>query len=92
MHEEALLRDLLRKIDEVARENEALRVTRVRLWVGALSHLAEAHLAERWAMSTVGSIAEGSQLDVTFSGDPGDPRANRAVLESIDTVGPAGEP
>ena len=38
MHERALMDDVMRKIDAVARANGAVRVTRVTVRLGALSH------------------------------------------------------
>ena len=87
MHEESLLRDLVRRVDDVARAHGAARVTCVRLWVGALSHLAGTDLGPRWALATEGTLAAGSRLDLTVSDDPHDPRAASVMLESIDTSG-----
>lgn len=84
MHEEALLADLLRKLDEVARAQGTAHVARVQLWVGALSHFSEAGLRNRWALVTVGTVADRARLDVTVSSDLTDPRATQLVLESVD--------
>ncbi len=86
MHEEALIRDLVQKIDAVARAHGAEHVTRVRLWVGALSHLGGTDLGARWALATEGTRAAGSRLELTVSDDPRDPRAGGVVLESLDTT------
>ena len=83
MHEEALIRDLRAKIVEVARANGADRVSRVALWVGALSHLDEAHLREDWPRIVQGTPAEGAVLEVQSSSDPQDPRAQAVVLASL---------
>lgn len=85
MHEEALLRDLLRKIDEVARRHGARRVTGVSVWIGALSHLSPSWLRGRWELATAGSIAAGARLTVRLSTDAADPRAAGVVLESVET-------
>jgi hydrogenase nickel incorporation protein HypA/HybF len=89
MHEEAVLRDLLRKVEEVARSNGASRVTRVHLWVGALSHFSETTLCERWALATRATALEGSKVEVELSTDARDPRAGGVVLRSVE-VTPAG--
>jgi hydrogenase nickel incorporation protein HypA/HybF len=91
MHEEALLRDLLGKVEEVARANGATRVTRIQLWVGALSHFSEAALRERWTLATRETPLKGSRLEVEMSSDPNDPRAGGVILRSVD-VTPAGTP
>jgi Zn finger protein HypA/HybF involved in hydrogenase expression len=91
MHEEALLRDLLRKVDEVARTYGASHVTRVHLWVGALSHFSDAALRERWALATRATALEGSRVEVEMSTDARDPRAGGVVLRSVE-VAPAETP
>jgi hydrogenase nickel incorporation protein HypA/HybF len=84
VHETGMFRDLLRKIEEVADLERARRVTRVRLWVGALSHLTAAQLREQWPTVTRGTVAEGAALEVAVSRDPADPRAQGVVLTSVD--------
>jgi len=84
MHEQAMYRDLLRKIEEVSAAERVHRITRIRLWVGALSHLTEDRLREQWPHETRGTVAEGARLEVEVSADPGDPRAQGVVLTSID--------
>jgi hydrogenase nickel incorporation protein HypA/HybF len=86
MHEEATLRDLRRKLDDVARTNGVVRFARVRLWVGALSHFSEASLRGRWEETVVGSAAEGARLDLEISEDRSDPRAQGVVLVSVDAA------
>ncbi len=84
MHEEALLRDLHRKVLEVAAAQAATRVRRISLWVGALAHLTEEQLRARWVETFAGTLAEGAQLDIEHSLDPEDPRADKIVLTKMD--------
>lgn len=84
MHEEAMLQDLRRKIVEVAAGERAVRVTRVRLWVGALSHVSEAQLRLEWPRVVGGTVAQTASLEVTASADSTDTRAQGLVLLSLD--------
>lgn len=84
MHEQAMFRDLLQKITEVSHTEGARRVTRIRLWVGAFSHLTEPQLREQWPQATRGTVAEGAALEVVVSTDFDDPRAQGIVLTSVD--------
>ena len=84
MHEQALMRDVMRKIEAVARSDGATRVTRVRVRLGALSHFTPDHFREHFADSSPGTIAEGAAVDVVTDDDVGDPRARDVVLESIE--------
>jgi hydrogenase nickel incorporation protein HypA/HybF len=84
MHEEALLRDLRRKLIEVASREGAGRVSRVRLWVGALSHVSEEQLRRQWDRVVEGTAAQSAALEVASSQDPTDPRAQGILLQSIE--------
>jgi hydrogenase nickel incorporation protein HypA/HybF len=87
MHEEALFRDLRRKVAEVSEGEQARRVVRVKVWVGALSHVTESRLRASWPSIVQGTPAEASQLEVDLSQDPLDPRAQFVILASLDVAG-----
>jgi hydrogenase nickel incorporation protein HypA/HybF len=84
MHEEAMLQDLRRKLVEIVGQEGSPRVVRVRLWVGALSHVSEEQLRQQWWRVVEGTGAQSAALDVTTSGDLNDPRAQGLVLVSLD--------
>ncbi|EQD63551.1 hypothetical protein B1B_06989 [mine drainage metagenome] len=84
MHEEALFRDLRRKLEEIAREEHAAQISRVSVWVGALSHVSEEILRSRWPTTVEGTAARSSRLEVQLSTDVNDPRATRIVLTQLD--------
>lgn len=83
MHEEAMLRDLRRKLVELAQANGATQLTRVTLWIGALSHSSEATVRERWTELVRGTPAEGAALQVVQSEDTSDRRAQSIVLMEV---------
>ena len=84
MHEYGLVEDLVRKVGRIAAAEGAVRVTRVRLWAGALTHLSEPNLRSLWAELARGSVASGAELLITVSDDPSDPRAQSLLLQSVD--------
>jgi len=84
MHEEAILRDLIRKAEEVARREGGCRVTRIRLKVGARSHLAGPELEARWAHATAGTSLSAAKVELELSKDRSDPDAESVVLLSLD--------
>ncbi len=88
MHEEALLKDIRRKLVEESTRASPAQVARVRLWIGALSHLSEDQLRLQWPTVVDGTPAQSARLDVTTSRDTTDPRAQGLVLMSIDVVEP----
>jgi hydrogenase nickel incorporation protein HypA/HybF len=91
MHEESMLRDLVRKAEEVAHRERASRVTRVRLWVGARSHLAGPELKDRWADAVAHTALAGSEIAIETSRDVDDPNAERVMLKSLDVESTEGE-
>ncbi len=86
MHEASLMRDLMRRIDLVARQEGVARVTAVRVRLGALSHFSAAHFKEHFAAAAAGGPAAGAHLTVTASEDRGDPHAAEVTLESLDVA------
>ena len=87
MHEQALVLDLRRRLSEIARADPGLRIRRVRLWVGALSHLTEPSVREMWPSIAEGVCPKDAQLEVEVSTDLADPRAQGVVLTSVDVEG-----
>ena len=84
MHETALVRDVVRRIEDVARATGARRITGAKIWLGALSHLSADHFREHYAIEAQGSIAAGASLAIEVSHDLGDPNAQNVRLESVD--------
>ena len=83
MHEASLMKNLMRRLDEIASAENAKRITGVSVWLGALSHMSASHFAEHFEESSVGTIAEGAKLDVTVSDDPKDPNAQEILVRSV---------
>ena len=84
MHETALVRDMVRRIEELARATNARRVTGAKVWLGALSHLSPEHLREHFAAEARDTLAAGVVLDIEVSDDLDDPHAQQVRLESVD--------
>lgn len=84
MHETALVRDVVRRIEDLARATGAYRVTGARIWLGALSHLSAEHFREHFAIAAQESIAAGATLAIEVSDDLDDPHAQNVRLESVD--------
>lgn len=84
MHEAALMRGLMRRLHRIAEDEQARRITAVRVRLGALSHFSPAHFEEHFARAARGSVAEGAALHVTVSGDAAAPDAQDVTLEEVD--------
>jgi hydrogenase nickel incorporation protein HypA/HybF len=83
MHEKALMDDLMAKILSVSTAEGGVRVTRVTVWLGALSHFTPEHFREHFDDAARGTLAEGAEVEATLDGDIADPRAQGVVLESV---------
>jgi hydrogenase nickel incorporation protein HypA/HybF len=78
------MRDVMRKIEEVALADGAARVTRVAVRLGALSHFTPDHFREHFVDASRGTIAEGAEVDALVDGDAADTRARDVILESVE--------
>ena len=88
MHERSLMASLLRQAEEIAREHRSNRVVRLRVALGALSHLSHEHFREHFEEASRGTVAEGAEMEVCVLEDITDPRAQDIVLESADIEEP----
>ena len=84
MHERALMDDLMRKIESVAHENDGVRVTRITVKLGALSHFTPEHFREHFADASRGTLAERAEVDAVLEDDVHAPNATGVVLESVE--------
>lgn len=84
MHEASLMSDLMRKILTLADVEGAERVTRVSVWLGALSHMSPAHFAEHYREAAAGSCAADAALEIAVSDDIADENAAHVVLRRIE--------
>ena len=86
MHEKALMDDLMAKILEVSNAEGGARVTRIKVWLGALSHFTPEHFREHFDDAARGTAAEGAEVMETLDDDIADPRAQGVVLESVSVA------
>jgi hydrogenase nickel incorporation protein HypA/HybF len=76
--------DLMRKITEVAHENGGVRVTRITVRLGALSHFTSEHFKEHFVDASRGTLAEGAEVEAVLEDDVHAPNATGVVLESVE--------
>ena len=84
MHETSLMADLLRKIEQLAKEAGADKVIAVKVKLGALSHISPDHFREHFEQAIIGTVAEDAQLNVEQCEDKHAPNALDILLESVD--------
>jgi len=84
VHELTLMAGIMRKVERVAQEEDARRVTGVRLRLGALAHISPEHLREHFDLAARGTVAEGARVDVEVMQDVRDPDAQEIILCSVE--------
>jgi hydrogenase nickel incorporation protein HypA/HybF len=84
VHEHALMRNVMRRIEEVAAEQGADRVTHVTVRLGALSHFTPEHFREHFVDASRDTIAEGATVDAVVDVDVAADRARDVVIESVE--------
>jgi hydrogenase nickel incorporation protein HypA/HybF len=84
MHETSLIPDLIAKIEAVARENGATKITAVDIEIGALAMIGPDHLKEHFIEAAKGTIAEGADLRLKLCEDPLDPEASSLLLKAVE--------
>lgn len=83
MHELSLMKDLIRKIESIAGAQSARKVVSIRVKLGALCHISPAHFMEHFIESSIGTIAEGAQLEFEVMNDITHPQAQDVLLDSL---------
>ena len=84
MHEFYLIEGLIRKIQTIAQEQQADKVTLVKVKLGALAHISADHFREHFIHAVRNTVAEGANLDVEEMKDPEDPHAQEILLDSVE--------
>ena len=91
MHEQALMDDLMVKIVAVSDAEGGVAVTRVTVWLGALSHFTPEHFREHFEQVARGTCAEGAAVEAKLDDDVTDARAQGVVLESVVVASVVGQ-
>jgi hydrogenase nickel incorporation protein HypA/HybF len=89
MHEQALMRDLIRKVVGVADSEGAAAVAKVSVRLGALSHFTPEHFEQHFRDSARGTLAEGAVVEAVLETSTTDPNAQGVVLESVEIEEPS---
>lgn len=86
MHEKGITEALVKKIVLLAEQENAARVTKVSVTLGALSHMSPSHFKEHFDIAAQGTIAEDAIIEAEESKDMNDPNAHLVLLKSIDVA------
>ena len=86
MHEFSLIKDLIRKILTIAREQKAKKVVGVTVKLGALSHISPDHFREHFVHASQETIAEGARLNIELMTDITAPQSLDVLIENIEVI------
>ena len=84
VHEASLMANLMHQITELAKAQQANKVTAVQLTLGALSHLSPEHVREHFLQASQGTVAAGARLDIHVGADITEPWALDIRLDGIE--------
>lgn len=84
MHEMSLIHDLMRKIETIAHDHNAIRVASVKVRLGALTHISAEHFRDHFEEACKGTLADAARLDVELLTDENDPEAQEIILDSVE--------
>lgn len=83
MHEFALMKNLMKQIQNIAEANNATKVVSVTVQLGALSHISADHFREHFEDDSRFTIAEGAELIVVQMDDINDPHAQDILIKQV---------
>lgn len=84
MHEIGIFKDLIRKIAMISQQNAGKRILKMKIQLGALSHLSAPHFQHHFDEFSAGTAAENAEIEIIVDTDEHHPRAQDVVLLSVD--------
>ena len=84
MHETALVRNLVHRVEKLCADEEAERVVEVSVWLGALCHMSPEHFADHFRQEASGTCADQAHLRIETSDDINHPHAQDVLLQSLE--------
>jgi hydrogenase nickel incorporation protein HypA/HybF len=90
MHETGIVRDLVHRLEKIAQDGGAERVSSVVVWLGALSQFSPEHFREHFDEEARGTLVEGAALKIEMSQDIAHPSAQDVMMQSVDLNTPDG--
>lgn len=84
MHETALVKNLIQKLQTICAEEKAERVVDIAVWLGALCHMSPDHFSDHFRQEAAGTCAEYARLQIEASDDINHPNAQDVLLQSLE--------
>jgi len=74
----------MRKVNDVAEQHGAQRVTAIHVQLGPLSHMSPEHFREHFDRVAKGSLAEHAELRIDEIKDIADPHAQDILIKDVE--------
>ncbi len=84
MHEQSLINNLVKKIEQIAVEQSPHRLQRVTVELGPLAHISAAHFREHFQQATANTAFANLDLVIECATDINAPNAQDILLKSVD--------
>lgn len=84
MHETALVKNLIHKLQTICAEEGADRVVDIAVWLGALCHMSPDHFSDHFRQEAAGTCAERARLQIETSDDINHANAQDVLLQSLE--------
>lgn len=91
MHETALVRNLVHRVETLCAEEQAEKVVQVAVWLGALCHMSPEHFTDHFRQEAAGTCADQARLQIESSEDINHPNAQDVLLQSLELESEDGE-
>ncbi len=87
MHESGLIRNLMKQVESLAKENNAQCVSKVVVRVGALTPYSNESVISHFEEAKTGSVASEASIEVIRDSEILSPTAQDLVIDSIEVEG-----
>jgi hydrogenase nickel incorporation protein HypA/HybF len=84
MHEINLVHALMSKIQRIVPDKNQFKVAVVKVRLGTMAPISGKHLREHFTEATLGTVAEGAELEIVQLNALDDPLAEEVILESLE--------
>lgn len=84
MHEMSLFKDLMHKVEALSTEHAGKKIVKMKIRLGALSHLSPAHFRYHFDALAKGSAAEHAALEIEEGSDQDAPDAQSVTLLTVE--------
>jgi hydrogenase nickel incorporation protein HypA/HybF len=84
MHETGIVRDMIHRLEQLARDAGAARICGVDVWLGALSSFSPTHFRQHFDEASHGTLVQTAVLRIEASQDIADGNAQSVMIRGVE--------